>query len=222
VAPLMTLDPKDWPIRSERIDLLDRKYIAEDTIAGKALKDFLERDLVVYNESFRYPAKGCLRTDSPAVHVDILNPLLTPLMDAPSSKWSEAAVEALVKELAGRSEIICVDATPGAVDNWFDFLTMWEPYVHAHPDIARRLDPFYVIIDVFGVVAPATLAPAIASYPPVGSTAPALTPGLNGSAYVIPFAALGDARHFVGFIQGRVNGLRAWITSGNITPPARF
>ena len=94
----------------------------------------------------------------------------------------------------------------------------WEAFVYKNPAILRQVDPFYVILDVFGAPPPAALAGAIAAFPPAGSAFSGPGPGLNGSPYILPFARLEHATNFVGYIQHACPGLRAWVTKNIVAP----
>ena len=82
------------------------------------------------------------------------------------------------------------------------------------------MDPYWVLIDVVGVVPPPQLDTAIAAYPIPGAAdvLPPLNPGINNCPYYIPFATAVNARHFAGYIQGSC-GLHCWISISNIHPP---
>ena len=58
-----------------------------------------------------------------------------------------------------------------------------------NPAIKKRVDPFWVVIDVLGVSAAPALAVADAGFPPTPFGAVSVGPRLNGSAYILPFAA---------------------------------
>lgn len=90
-----------------------------------------------------------------------------------------------------------------------------------NPKIRREVDPYFVIIDVLGVVANAAIAPSIANFPPTKS--PANPPGapVNGNVHLLPFESQADARQFIGWIQRAVPGLRCWLTN-NIAAPVYY
>jgi hypothetical protein len=78
-----------------------------------------------------------------------------------------------------------------------------------------------VIINIIGVAPPAGLGIAMAAYPPVGSSAPALLRPHPGNNFVIPFATAQDARQFIEYIQGQCPGVTAFLT-GNIVAPVVY
>ena len=80
------------------------------------------------------------------------------------------------------------------------------------------MDPYWVIFDIIGVVAPPELNAAIAAYPLPGGNVPPLNSGLNNCPYYIPFGTFGDARHFAGYIQGAC-GIHCWVSSNSTNPP---
>ena len=143
------------------------------------------------------------------------------MVDKPIKEWTDSEVEAAVQLLGGGPSLDGREATPEADDAWWSFVDKWSEFLCENPAIKRKVDPFWVFIDVLGVAPPPALAGALAAFSPVPGAAAAAGPGLNGSAYVLPFGNLGDARHFIGWLQGSVPGLRAWLIN-NIAAPVYY
>ncbi len=127
----------------------------------------------------------------------------------------------VVELLRGRSSLDGRGASAAADGAWWDFTDRWAAFLVENPRWQRQMDPYWVVLDVLGAPAPMACLPAIASFPPAGSPAPPLTPGLNGNAYFRAFATVGDARQFMGWMQARCPGLRMWLT-GNINAPVYY
>ncbi|CAI2180687.1 20250_t:CDS:2 [Funneliformis geosporum] len=142
---------------------------------------------------------------------------LTILLRKPSSSWTKEDVTPIAKLLAGRP------AVDGAGENFEgaqlyasiceDFAT----YLYKNPDIRAIVDPLYVVADLstVNVTIPANI------YPPGGNPPPPTAPlvGLLGINHAWIFngrGALGQAQHFIGWLQGTLPGIRVLVfTSPN-------
>lgn len=144
--------------------------------------------------------------------------VVAPMIHKASKDWTDSEIESAVQVLGGGPSIEAAGASNEEMSDWGIFVEKWETFVYQNPAILRRVDPFYVIIDVFGAPPPAALAGAVAAFPPAGSAFPGPGPGLNGSPYILPFARLEYASYFVGHIQNSCPGLRAWVTRNVMAP----
>ncbi|CAI2177570.1 6767_t:CDS:2 [Funneliformis geosporum] len=91
-----------------------------------------------------------------------------------------------------------------------DFAT----YLYKHPDIRAIVDPVYVVADLntVNVVIPSNL------YPPGGNLAPPTVPlvdfmGINHVWVFNGQGGMGRAQHFIGWLQGRLPGIRVLLFS---------
>jgi hypothetical protein len=218
IQPLIKRHPSEWPLASCRVDLLTSRPPPDSTLLEKDEVELVEKTIITYQTKYLRPPRGCLlRGDASKVHVNDVFKVIKVLMPfSTSSEWSEHDVTRIVMTLRGKSMVDGRNAEEGAIAAWFAFLELWVPYVTERPKLQRILDPFFVIVDV-GQRVPATLAATIASYPPDGSPQAAPLP-LDGSNFVFSCATHAYALHFAGFIYGR-EGLRCWVTQGNIAPP---
>ena len=119
--------------------------------------------------------------------------------------------------LRGRNSVDARNASAAAVEAWWAFQELWVPYVTERPELQRKLDPYYVIIDI-GNGVPVGLVGHINNYTPAGCAFPAPVP-VDGSNFLFSTPSRQAAAHFVGTLQGNMPGLRAWITQGNIAAP---
>jgi hypothetical protein len=225
-SPYFSTNPADWPLESKRIELLESLPPPVFGHEEIELKNFYEQSLVIYNERYRVPLANCLRYEDPSIHLDEIHPLISPLLRCQSPDGWEAvkggkALSRLIDALKGRTAIDGRGASPEACAAWSVFEPLWQSYIYERPSLQRILDPYWVIINIFGVIPPPGLAAAIASYPVPGSNAPPLLPGLLGNPYIIPFATAADARRFIGYIQSSCEGLNAFLT-GNVIPPVLY
>jgi hypothetical protein len=124
--------------------------------------------------------------------------------------------------LRGRSSLDGRQASAAADSAWWAFTDRWAAFLVEHPRWQREMDPYWVILDVLGTPVPITCVPAMAAYlPPAGAPMTTLTPGLNGNAFFRAFATVTEARHFMGWMQGRCPGLRMWLM-GNVNAPVYY
>jgi hypothetical protein len=84
-------------------------------------------------------------------------------------------------------------------------------YVEVYPALKAMLDPVYVqVIHPL----PANLSDAIAFYPIIGDSAPALVPDLNYLNQIFAFAATATgcqcAFQFIGYLQSQCPGIRIY------------
>ena len=216
IAPFLNRAPKDWPPGSLRIELLSsREYPPHNALCLEEIT-FLVSSLRNYEENYR-DSPGCWRYDSLSVPVQDLHEIVKPLIEAGVSNWTPALIEPAVEILRGRNSVDSRNATAEALEAWWTFQELWVPYVTEHPDLQRKLDPYFIVLDIGGGV-PAGLQGHIANYPPAGCAFGAPVP-LNGSNFVFASPSRQAAAHFVGTLQVNMPGLRAWITQGNIAAP---
>ena len=217
IAPLLNRPPKDWPCESRRIELLER-LLVDETSAPRRVREFLQGPLLKYHTHWRVPSKSCLWQAHVTHSLNSILPIIKPMVDKPSKEWTGSEVEAAVQLLGGGPSLDGREATPEADDAWWQFVDKWSDFLCENPAVKRRVDPFWVFIDVLGAAPPPALAGVLARFPPVAGAAVGAGPGLNGSPYVLPFGTRDSARHFIGWLQGSVPGLRAWLTSNVVAP----
>jgi hypothetical protein len=217
IGPLLNRSPKDWPCESRRIELLER-LLLDEASAPRQIREFMRGPLIEYHANWRVPSNSCLWQAHVTHSLNSVFPIIKPMVDKPSKEWTDTEVEAAVQLLGGGPSLDGREATPEADDAWWRFVDKWSDFLCENPAIKRRVDPFWVFIDVLGVAPPPALAGALAGFPPVAGAAAGAGSGLNGSAYVLPFGTREDARHFIGWLQGSVPGLRAWLTNNIVAP----
>ena len=126
----------------------------------------------------------------------------------------------VVQVLGGGPAIDAQGATPEADSTWWQFYDKWEEFLINNPAIKRRVDPYCVFINVIGQIPPPGLDVSFQQYQPrnVIGALRALSPPVNGCLYVRSFSTQAAASHFVGWMQSRFAGLRAWVTKGGAMP----
>jgi hypothetical protein len=217
ISPLLHRSPKEWPC-----ELLERLLVDEESVP-KSAQSFMQGPLLEYHANWRVPSRLCLWQAHVTHSLNGVYSVIKPMVDKPSSEWTEGEVEAAVQllGLGGGPSLDGRGVSQEADDAWWRFVDKWSKFLVEHPAIQRRVDPFWVIIDLLGVSAPPALAGALAGFPPASGLAVGPGPGLNGSAYFLPFAAGADARHFIGWLQASVPGLRARLTK-NVSAPVFY
>jgi hypothetical protein len=217
IAPLVNLSPEHWPLQSRRVELLGIFPVNDEDSTPENQK-FIDGPLAEYLEKWENVPENCLwQADVTHSLKHILN-VVASMIHKATKDWTASEVESAVKLLGGGPSIEAAGSSSKELSDWGIFLEKWESFVYDNPAILRRVDPIYVIIDVFGAAPPAGLAAAIAAFPPAGSVVPGPGPGLNGSPYILPFARLEHATCFVGYIQLACPGLRAWVTRSIVAP----
>lgn len=231
LQPFMKLPPAKWPVASERIRFFEMAAVPSD--ATTAVRDFVvEREppsepgpLQAYNEKYR--DCSCLLRSHETLYPLEVAEQLRPLADKRVQDWSKAEIGVAVALLKGAPSVDFakkqgVATVKDGEDVWTRFVDKWEVFLAENPRVKREVDPFLVIIDVFGAT-PAMVADvnaARAAYPPGGrgpsSPLPPLSASLNGRDFIFPFQDRQHAQHFIGWMQGRIGGLRCWLTRGSL------
>jgi hypothetical protein len=131
--------------------------------------------------------------------------------------WTDSQVDFVVKSISG---IPCFDARKGSpISNqaYLNFGEVWSEYLAFHPEIMRKVDPYKVSADIVNIGLTDEFMNAVKDYPPEGSLHQN-PQHLNSSDYHWYFMNRHDAEHFIGFMQGRIPGLRFWITQTSYPP----
>jgi hypothetical protein len=220
IGPFLDAPPEEWPLESRRVDVINQlewspAFSSKNT---EKVTLFFEASLPIYMEKYRFVEPDCLRRDEPCVHIDVIYDAIKDMTGISSHHWRDQQISNCVEVLRGRSSIDGRGASSEALEAWFEFSPQWESFLKENPKYLRMMDPYWVMIDVLGVMPHPKLADAIAAYPPQDSNLPQLMPGMNGSPYYYPFATHQAASHFAGYIGGAC-GLRCWVTSSSTNPP---
>jgi hypothetical protein len=219
VAPFLAFSPDEWPIESKRVDIITQLEIEDYLpVLSADIKHFFSDSLPEYLTKYKSVAEDCIRRDEPTVHVNKIYSTIKLWYHLEIYQLSDQQINECISILQGRISIDGRGAEQGALDAWFEFAPKWQRFLDENPKYARIMDPFWVVINVLGVVPPPNLNAAIAAYPLAGSQAPHLHPGLNGSNYYFGFGSQADARHFAGYVS-RTSGINCWETSTSTNPP---
>ncbi len=100
ISPLLHRSPKDWPCESRRIELLETLLVDEDSIP-KSAQSFMQGPLIEYDANWRVPSSVCLCQSHVTHSLNSVYPVMKPMVDKPSSEWTEGEVEAAVQLLGG-------------------------------------------------------------------------------------------------------------------------
>ncbi len=217
IAPLLNLPPEHWPLQSKRVELLGILPV-DDEDSTPENQNFIEGPLAEYIERWENVGDNCLWQADVTYSINHILNVVAPMVHKAAKDWTHSEIESAVQVLGGGPSIEAAGASSEEMRDWEIFAEKWETFVYNTPAILRRVDPFYVILDVFGAAPPAALAGAIAAFPPPGSAFPGPGPGLNGCPYILPFARLEHASYFVGHIQHACPGLHAWVTRNVVAP----
>ncbi len=217
IAPLLNLPPEHWPLQSRRVELLGILPVdGEDSTPEN--QNFIEGPLAEYIDKWENVGENCLWQANVTYSIKHILNVIASMIHKAIKDWTHSEIESAVQVLGGGPSIEAAGASNEELRDWGIFVEKWEAFVYKNPSILRRVDPLYVILDVFGAPPPAALAGAIAAFPPAGSAFPGPGAGLNGSPYILPFARLEHATYFVGYIQLACPGLRAWVTKNVVAP----
>jgi len=189
----------------ERMKILFLLPVDGKKLPSKVLKRM--QSLEVHYARIREKTKNlCVLRPEPLTP-DGLFPYFSPMIGKSISQWETKDVQELVKYMTGANGVECVGSEPGKAAAWIKFSPLWSNYLTLHPEIAKHLDPVYVIADVGGAALPATWAASIAGYPPPGCPHPAPVP-----VFLLPyfwsFVNDAQAHHFIGWMQASNPGLR--------------
>ena len=217
IAPLLNLPPERWPLQSRRVELLGNLPV-DDEDTTPEIENFIEGPLAEYIEKWEKVGDNCLWQADVTYSIKHIMSVVAPMVHKATKDWTHSEIESAIQVLGGGPSIEAAGASGEEMRDWAIFDEKWETFVYQNPAILRRLDPIYVIINVFGAAPPVALAGAIAAFPPAGSTFPAPGPGLNGCPYLLPFLNMEHATYFVGYIQNACPGLHAWV-SRNLHAP---
>jgi hypothetical protein len=217
IAPLLNLPPEHWPLQSRRVELLGMRPV-DDEDSTPEIHNFIEGPLAEYVEKWENVGDNCLWQADVTYSIKHILTVVAPMVHKATKDWTHSEIESATKVLGGGPSIEAAGASSEEMTDWEIFAEKWETFVYQNPAILRRVDPFYVIINVFGAPPPAALAGAIAAFPPAGSAFPGPGPGLNGCPYILPFGRLEHANYFVGHIQNACPGLHAWVTRNAFAP----
>ncbi len=143
---------------------------------------------------------GCINRDS--ISADIMLDEIKRLMVL--EEWTEDETRAMVSIVTGVASIDARTSSSEALSAFFNFKPRWTRYLQDNPEIARKIDPVYVV----ACIVPGAALPI---FPVVAPGAPvALTP-LHGSGYAWSFPNEPEAAFWCGSVRAIHPALRLWM-----------
>eukprot|EP01124_Arcella_intermedia_P034238 TRINITY_DN8454_c0_g1_i1.p1 TRINITY_DN8454_c0_g1~~TRINITY_DN8454_c0_g1_i1.p1 ORF type:complete len:259 (+),score=43.06 TRINITY_DN8454_c0_g1_i1:96-872(+) len=121
------------------------------------------------------------------------------------AEWSENDIANLLKQFRGLATIDCQLSSKKSLEIYDQFIPKWSEYLEHHPEIAAKLDPYYVIVDFGGAGQPQDWP---CGYPGVKGVT------MNGKNYALSFKSTHDAYAWAGYM--RAVGFRSWVIKTTI------
>lgn len=213
------LEAQDWPEEEAQravawVESHDRLSCPDPNCWGTAIQS----TTIAYMEM--HPAPEPPEKPAPrGVLADELLPIIRGLAGRSFTEWETHEIDALVAALAGVRSIDVAHSSAEAKAVYGDFDFELSRLVESRPDIAERIDPVYIFVDITAGL-PTGYAATIAAMPPALGVHVQ-----NGRNWVLGVAGGTtpqqelNARHAGGILSGSHPGLSWWLVKAN-TPLA--
>lgn len=119
-------------------------------------------------------------------------------------EWDVADIKNLARFLRGVSAIDFTTSSPNAQAMWLSFSSVWEDYLHSHPELKAQIDPVYVVAKLV----PGQPAP---EWPPVPVGFPMNFVEHDGASYAWVFDDQISASFWAGIVRAKIPELRVWM-----------
>jgi len=196
-SPLLLLTPDKWEgmANLKRIELIKKRVPDNDVKDEEVVKFY--KDLAQFEIMCR-PSDDCVKFRN--VTADELYPTIKKCM----KRMTKNNVMELVDILKDVATIDYRQSNQEAFQAYRAFLPKLTQYVKEHPQIYKKLDPFYVVAGLNGVAVPV--------WPAWPAGKPGVLPaGLNGHNYAWAFPTLEAATYWLGVIGNAFPAIHAWL-----------